>query len=367
MSGRVAIALLVCIPSRRLSSPASPLRSDRFACLYSKPSPLLTRFPTSHAMGGVTSLTALPSNPSLALPPADSSILSNDKEILLANFPYSTTDIYFLFNGSKERKALGTGRERSNSKFSIPTSSERHSYPQRHVFKSILIGFKQDTGGESTRSSPSQATGPNLDVLIDIRVTKLKEKRVAASSLSSSENLTDQNQFCSFLSMLSTRPSHDSGRNVRCFLLSAGSIDTRAILLLSGTGPNKELGQVGVELSFGFSYGAPPIPPVASTITRRFVTPFISLIPSDRLPNYDERKDLELFSAILESAHIGPLFTKLSPSSSIAASNIECCDSSIPNDIKRPAKPHYTAVVVPKLEESKAIQQSFREVDAFLS
>ncbi|THU82680.1 hypothetical protein K435DRAFT_971857 [Dendrothele bispora CBS 962.96] len=38
--------------------------------------------------------------------------------------------------------------------------------------------------------------------------------------------------------------------------------------------------------------------------------------------------------------HIEPVFVELSPSGSIEAIDIECCDSSV-LDIKRPAKAHY--------------------------
>ncbi|THU96482.1 hypothetical protein K435DRAFT_858508 [Dendrothele bispora CBS 962.96] len=48
------------------------------------------------------------------------------------------------------------------------------------------------------------------------------------------------------------------------------------------------------------------------------------------------------------SAHIDSLFTELSSSGLIEATDIKCRDSSILNDIKRPAEPHYTAAVVPK-------------------
>ncbi|THU99889.1 hypothetical protein K435DRAFT_837527 [Dendrothele bispora CBS 962.96] len=64
---------------------------------------------------------------------------------------------------------------------------------------------------------------------------------------------------------------------------------TPEILLLSGTGPNEESGQVGADLSFDSSYGGkhliehPPVPPIASTLTQRLMTrssgPSLSLLP----------------------------------------------------------------------------------------
>ncbi|THU88010.1 hypothetical protein K435DRAFT_866714 [Dendrothele bispora CBS 962.96] len=71
---------------------------------------------------------------------------------------------------------------------------------------------------------------------------------------------------------------------------------------------------------------------------------FVSLIPSDRISNNDERKDYTHgegsndFSSEFRYAHIEPLFTELSPS--IEATDI-CHDSSILDDIKRPADAHY--------------------------
>ncbi|THU92053.1 hypothetical protein K435DRAFT_967856 [Dendrothele bispora CBS 962.96] len=89
------------------------------------------------------------------------------------------------------------------------------------------------------------------------------------------------------------------------------------------------------------------------------MTPFINLIPSDRLSNYEERKDLVSFSTSsinviglvrithgepsddlnsgLSSAHIDSLLVELSPFDSIEATDIECSG--------QPAEPHDTAVV----------------------
>ncbi|THV01116.1 alcohol oxidase [Dendrothele bispora CBS 962.96] len=157
----------------------------------------------------VSTLVPSTDNPYLPPPPANNPTLSNGDGPIQVNLPNFPTDIDFrVINGSKELEEAGTG-------------------------------FNQESAGGGQRSSSSTAylrpiinSRPNLDVLIQTRAMKLTETYNGTfTSVEVAQSIDGP------LTVLNATSE---------IILSAGSIGSSQILLLSGIGPKDELEAMGV-------------------------------------------------------------------------------------------------------------------------
>ncbi|THV01117.1 alcohol oxidase [Dendrothele bispora CBS 962.96] len=176
----------------------------------------------------VSTLVPSTDNPSLPPPPADNPTLSNGDGPIQVNLPNFPTDIDFrVINGSKELEKAGTG----DGRFKFTGNMNGGD--------SIGFGFNQESAGGGQRSSSSTAylrpilnNRPNLDVLIQTRAMKLTESYNGTfTSVEVAQNVDGP------LTVLNATSE---------IILSAGSIGSSQILLLSGIGPKDELEAIGV-------------------------------------------------------------------------------------------------------------------------
>ncbi|KAK7438863.1 hypothetical protein VKT23_017789 [Stygiomarasmius scandens] len=177
----------------------------------------------------ISTLVPSPNNPSLPPLPRNDLTLSNGNGPVQVNLANFATDIDFrVVNASKELELSGASGGRFKFTEDMNTGN------------SIGFGFNQESAGGGQRSSsatsylhPALSTRPNLDVLIRTQVMRLLETEdltfttveVAQSAEGPLTTLTASSEV----------------------ILSAGSIGTPQILLLSGIGPKEELAQVGIE------------------------------------------------------------------------------------------------------------------------